>query len=126
MRELHKADAYDRAVGARVRWLRVVRRMSQSYLGRLIGVSFQQVQKYESGSNRISAGRLRRIAEIFDVPLETLFDAPRLARQGVADPFEALRTIGAARLVDAYSRIGDAQVRHAFVRLAEQMASRES
>lgn len=123
---VRKTDSRDRAVAVRVRALRLARGMTQSELGRRIGVSFQQVQKYESGANRIGAGRLQRIAEVFDVPLAALFDSPPLRRTGGADPFEAMRTAGAARLVQAYSRIRDAMVRHAFVRLAEQMASRES
>jgi transcriptional regulator with XRE-family HTH domain len=56
--------------------MRLARGMTQSELGRLIGVSFQQVQKYETGSNRVGAGRLQRIAEIFEVPLAALFDSP--------------------------------------------------
>jgi transcriptional regulator with XRE-family HTH domain len=123
---LRKTDSYDHVVGARVRWLRVARGMTQSELGGRLGVSFQQVQKYENGANRISAGRLRRIAEIFDVPLVALFGTPRLRREGVADPLAALRSIGAARLLQAYGGIRDATVRRAFVRLAEEMASRES
>jgi len=106
--------------------MRLARGMTQAELGRRIGVTFQQVQKYESGSNRIGAGRLQRIAEVFEVPLAALFDLPRLGRKDGADPLEAMRTAGAARLVQAYSRIRDAMVRHAFVRLAEEMASRES
>jgi transcriptional regulator with XRE-family HTH domain len=121
-----KTNSYDRAVAARIRALRLARGMSQSELGGLIGVTFQQVQKYETGANRIGAGRLQRIAEIFDVPLATLFESPVVRRKGGADPLEALGTAGAARLVEAYSRIRDAMVRRAFVRLAEEVASRHS
>jgi transcriptional regulator with XRE-family HTH domain len=121
-----KADSRDRAVAVRVRALRLARGMSQAELGGLIGVTFQQVQKYETGVNRIGAGRLQRIAEIFDVPLAALFGSPQLGRKGGADPLQALGTAGAARLVEAYSRIRDAMVRRAFVRLAEEMASRDS
>jgi transcriptional regulator with XRE-family HTH domain len=122
---VRKTDSRDRAVAVRVRAMRLARGMTQSELGGRIGVTFQQVQKYESGANRIGAGRLQRIAEVFDVPLAALFDSPRLRQTGGADPLEAMRTAGAARLVQAYSRIRDAMVRHAFVRLAEEMASRE-
>lgn len=105
--------------------MRLARVMTQSELGRLLGVTFQQVQKYENGSNRIGAGRLQRIAEIFEVPLAALFDSPELRREGVADPLEALGTAGAARLLQAYSRIRDAMVRRAFVRLAEEMVAHD-
>jgi transcriptional regulator with XRE-family HTH domain len=121
-----KADSRDRAVAVRVRALRLARGMSQAELGGRIGVTFQQVQKYETGVNRIGAGRLQRIAEIFDVPLAALFGSPQLGRKGVADPLDGLRMAGAARLVQAYSRIRDAMVRRAFVRLAEEVASRDS
>jgi|SRR5579859_3219414 len=119
-----QADSYDRAVALRVRALRLARGMSQTELGRQLGVSFQQVQKYENGVNRIGAGRLRHIAEIFDVPVAALFGALRRPRQGAADPLELLRSAGAMRLLQAYAGIRDAAVRRAFVRLAEETAAR--
>jgi transcriptional regulator with XRE-family HTH domain len=121
-----KTNSYDRAVAARIRALRLARGMSQAELGARIGVTFQQVQKYETGVNRIGAGRLQRIAAIFDVPLAALFESPEVRRKGGADPLAGLGMAGAARLVQAYSRIRDAMVRRAFVRLAEEVASRES
>ena len=117
-----KPDPYDREVGLRVRTLRLTRRMSQSDLGQSLGITFQQVQKYENGANRIGAGRLQRIAEIFEVPVATPFGAsPREGRAGV-DPFEGLRTPGAVQLLEAYGRIGDRTIRRAFLRFAEQVA----
>jgi transcriptional regulator with XRE-family HTH domain len=121
---MRKPDPNDRAVALRIRALRHARGMSQAELGRLIGVTFQQVQKYETGANRIGAGRLQRIAEIFDVPLVALFGPPPPRRNAVADPFEALRTEGAVRLLQAYGGIRSATVRRAFVRLAEEAAAR--
>ena len=117
-----KTDAYDRAVGLRVRSLRLSRRMSQADLGESLGLTFQQIQKYENGVNRIGAGRLQRIAEIFEVPVAALFGASgREGRAGV-DPFEGLRTPGAVQLLEAYGRIGDRVIRRAFLRFAEQVA----
>ncbi|MCJ2087057.1 helix-turn-helix domain-containing protein [Methylobacterium sp. E-005] len=63
----------DRTIGGRVATLRVARGMSQTALGEAIGVSFQQVQKYEKGRNRIGAGRLQTIADLLKVPVETFF-----------------------------------------------------
>ena len=60
-------------VGRRVRVLRLQRRLSQTDLANHLGVSFQQVQKYENGTNRISAGRLEQIAELFKIPVEAVF-----------------------------------------------------
>jgi transcriptional regulator with XRE-family HTH domain len=121
---MRKPDPNDRAVALRIRALRYARGMTQAELGRLIGVTFQQVQKYETGANRIGAGRLQRIAEIFDVPLAALFGSLPLRRNAAADPFEALRTEGAVRLLQAYGGIRSAAVRRAFVRLAEETAAR--
>jgi transcriptional regulator with XRE-family HTH domain len=68
------ATEADRTIGGRVAALRVARGLSQTALGEAVGVSFQQVQKYEKGCNRISAGRLRTIADLLKVPVETFFD----------------------------------------------------
>jgi transcriptional regulator with XRE-family HTH domain len=122
MRHARRPDAYDLAVGLRVRTLRIARRMSQAELGERLGITFQQVQKYEKGSNRIGAGRLQHIAEIFDVPIATLFGSPQLGLRGAVDPLEALRAAGAVQLLEAYGRIRGTLIRRAFVRFAEQVA----
>ena len=122
MQGSRKTDAYDREVGLRGRTLRLTRRMSQSDLGERLGITFQQVQKYENGANRIGAGRLQRIAEIFEVPIAALFGASRREGRGGVDPFEGLRTPGAVQLLEAYGRIGDRTIRRKFLRFAEQVA----
>ncbi len=61
-------------VGARVRLRRTILGMNQTILGSALGVSFQQVQKYENGTNRISASRLYDLARVFDVPIEHFFE----------------------------------------------------
>lgn len=66
------ASEIDKEVSARVRAVRLSKRISQDKLGSAIGVTFQQVQKYESGENRISIGRLCGIAAALDVPLTEL------------------------------------------------------
>jgi transcriptional regulator with XRE-family HTH domain len=106
----------------RVRTLRLSRRMSQNDVGERLGITFQQVQKYENGANRIGAGRLQRIAEIFEVPISALFGAQRREGRAGVDPFEGLRTPGAVQLLEAYVRIGDRTIRRAFLRFAEQVA----
>jgi len=62
-------DATDQSVGQKIRAQRIMRGLSQTELGNKLGVTFQQIQKYEKGSNRVSAGRLQRIAEILEVPV---------------------------------------------------------
>jgi transcriptional regulator with XRE-family HTH domain len=117
-----KTNPYDREIALRVRTLRLSRRMSQNDVGERLGITFQQVQKYENAANRIGAGRLQRIAEIFEVPVAALFGASRREGRAGADPFEGLRTPGAVQLLEAYGRIGDRVIRRAFLRLAEQVA----
>ncbi len=70
-----KPDALDIAVGHRIRIERLARRMSQTELATQIGISFQQLQKYERGLNRVGAGRLSRIAEVLGIPTRTFFEA---------------------------------------------------
>ena len=80
----------DSLVGARIRLLRKRRKMSQTELGEAVGVTFQQIQKYENGKNRVGASRLHLVATALDVPIAELFDGvaesgPRLkATQSVA------------------------------------------
>jgi transcriptional regulator with XRE-family HTH domain len=73
-------DLVDKHVGSRVRMRRLMLGMSQEELGDKLGISFQQVQKYEKGTNRISASRLHEMSEILQVPVPFFFDgAPRIA-----------------------------------------------
>lgn len=69
-----RTNAIDRHVGAQVRRLRLARDMAQAELGRRLGVSFTQVQKYERGVNRVSATRLFEIAKLFDVSIGSFFE----------------------------------------------------
>ncbi|MBP2314390.1 helix-turn-helix domain-containing protein [Azospirillum soli] len=67
-------DAVDVHVGARVRLRRTLLGLSQAALGEALGLTFQQIQKYERGANRISASRLWTMAEVLDVPVSFFFD----------------------------------------------------
>ena len=69
-----KPHPVDVCVGRRIRHFRRLRKMSQSTLAKQIGVKFQQVQKYEDASNRISASRLKMAAETLDVSIADLFE----------------------------------------------------
>ena len=114
-------DPYDREVGLRIRALRLSRKMSQTELGEQLGVTFQQVQKYELGANRVSAGRLRRIAEIFGVAVSTLFQAEQEQDGRARDASAHLRTPGAPQLLEAYAQIRDRDLRRNLVELAERI-----
>lgn len=108
----------------RIRTLRLERGLSQAELGTMLGISFQQIQKYEKGVNRVSAGRLHRVAEVLQVPV-TFFYAGFASERGRADShfielgFDLLQTSGAIRLLRAYGRINNPKIRHLFMRLAE-------
>jgi transcriptional regulator with XRE-family HTH domain len=120
-------DPRDAEIGKRVRTLRLQRGLSQTELGTLIDVTFQQVQKYEKGTNRISAGRLQRIAEVMSVSVSFFFagfdDKPKAGSSRLADvDFAFLQTEGALRLARAYARIRKPGVRLQLLRLTEAIA----
>src|SRR5260370_995652 len=124
----------DKHVGSRVRMRRLMLDMSQSDLGDALGLTFQQVQKYEKGSNRISASRLQHISQILQVPVPFFFEgAPAasgvrpaaLARADAPSPAyvtDFLATSDGLSLVKAFMCIEDAKLRRAIVRLVEGIA----
>jgi transcriptional regulator with XRE-family HTH domain len=114
----------DAAVGRNVRFWRLAKRMSQARLANRIGVSFQQVQKYELGSNRIGSGRLARIAKVLGVPVRTLFDGVESAVQAqTTSMLHLLADARAFRLARAFAVISDATIRVAIVTLVELAAA---
>jgi transcriptional regulator with XRE-family HTH domain len=117
-------DPRDAEIGQRVRALRLQRGLSQTELGQLISVTFQQVQKYEKGANRISAGRLQRIAEVLGVPVAYFFAAPgdKETSDAAGDEGVFLQAEGALRLARAYARIKEPGVRLQLLRLTEAIA----
>jgi transcriptional regulator with XRE-family HTH domain len=115
-------DKRDIEVGHRVRTFRLQKGLSQEKLADQLGVTFQQVQKYEKGTNRIAAGRLQRIAEILELPITEFFAPNKGAGAAHGDAFELLDTATTLRLVRAYSRIGDPKVQQALVYFLEQIA----
>jgi transcriptional regulator with XRE-family HTH domain len=105
--------------------------MSQTELGGVLDVTFQQVQKYETGTNRISAGRLQQIAETFDVPVTYFYagsdgNGTEPHSPAVESEFDLLQSAHAIRLVRAYSRIADRGVRLKLLKLAECIAEGRS
>jgi transcriptional regulator with XRE-family HTH domain len=119
-------DPRDAEIGKRIRALRLERGLSQTELGNLLGVTFQQIQKYEKGANRVAAGRLQRVAEALEVPI-TFFYAGSTGEHDIeTDSVDVglgfLETAGAVRLVRAFSRIQDPEMRRALVELTEKIA----
>jgi transcriptional regulator with XRE-family HTH domain len=118
-----KPDSLDIEVGRKVRALRLEKDLSQEKLGEALGLAFQQIQKYEKGTNRISAGRLQRIAEVLGVPTSAFF-ADTSAPPALADGSCGLADAGTAlRLLRAYSRIPSASLQRALTTLAEELAA---
>ncbi len=101
----------DRLVGIRITALRKARGLSQTALGNAVGVTFQQVQKYEKGQNRVGAGRLREIARLLEVPVSAFFEDEGQTEGPQEDVFGFLSAHGAIELLRAYASIQDDQVR---------------
>jgi len=131
-----KPNPIDVHVGSRVRLRRNMLGLSQEKLGEAIGLTFQQVQKYERGANRIGASRLHDLSRVLDVPVSFFFDdtdpvrAPAIPA-GFAEPpgeaFDAdpLHKRETVDLVTAYYRIGDPLVRRRLFDLAKALAAGE-
>lgn len=118
----------DRHVGSRVRMRRITVGLSQERLGEALGVTFQQIQKYEKGSNRISASRMQNIAQVLGVPVSFFFDgSPRdesiAMAVGFADSAQAdytadiFATAEGVALARAFASIEDPKVRRRVVDL---------
>jgi transcriptional regulator with XRE-family HTH domain len=127
-------DAVDKHVGNRVRMRRLMLDMSQEKLGNELGITFQQVQKYEKGTNRISASRLQAMSHILQVPVPFFFEgAPQIAGhvgKGAAAPSPAyvsdfLADADGLKLVRAFTEISDAKLRRSLVRLVEQIVGED-
>ena len=116
-------DPLDATVGSRIRVFRIHRRMSQTELAEQIGVTFQQVQKYEKGTNRIGASRLSRIATILGISISELFEASDEEAGNSALLFRLLAEPGALRVLKAYTRTSDPRVRHAIAELVDGIAN---
>src|SRR6476620_3276030 len=118
----------DKYVGSRVR-------MRQEKLVEAVGLTFQQVQKYEKGTNRVGASRIQQISEILQVPVSFLFEggpsgivgAPG-AHEGASPAYvsDFLATSEGLALTRAFTRISDPKLRRSIVELVEQIATREA
>src|SRR6201996_4275707 len=125
----------DKHVGARVRMRRMMLSMSQENLGNSLGLTFQQVQKYEKGTNRIGASRLQQIAHILQVPVSFFFEgaphAPGGPPTGMAEaPSPAyvsdfLATSDGLSLTKSFMRIKNSKPRRRIVDLVEQIAGED-
>jgi transcriptional regulator with XRE-family HTH domain len=124
----------DKYVGSRVRMRRIMLGMSQEKLGEALGLTFQQVQKYEKGTNRVGASRIQQISEILQVPVSFLFEGGPSGNasgdnfsEGTSPSYvsDFLATSEGLALTRAFTRITDSKLRRSIVELVEQIAARE-
>jgi len=127
-----RPDPVDIEVGHRIRIERLARGLSQTALANQLGVTFQQVQKYEKGVNRVGAGRLTKIAEVLGIDVSQFFGSKEIGEVGGAreggesSPLKLLTVSGAFRLLRAYGDIEDSNLRRAIVELVEQISTQKS
>jgi transcriptional regulator with XRE-family HTH domain len=115
----------DGQVGASIRAHRLMAKMSQEALAHRLGVTFQQVQKYEKGTNRLGAGRLPLIAEIFNVPVGSLFTGSAVGAGGTV-PANLVTDNATVRLLTAFGKITDTSIRRNLSELVERIAAKSA
>ena len=124
MRTKGVGNPIDLLVGSRIRMFRKGRSMSQAQLGKKLGVTFQQVQKYENGKNRVGASRLQMISPALDVPVGQFFadDAgtSRTSAKPLAFDPQALR------FAEAFIKLNDRELRNSILDMVEAMARKSS
>ena len=120
LEQLNAADI-DRHVGERIRRRRVMLGLTQEQLGEALGISYQQIQKYETGANRVSAGRLFMISQILEVGIAVLFDG--LGEEVDSDVSNASRHV--IELVRAFSKISDEKVRGSVMSLVRTLSDKD-
>jgi transcriptional regulator with XRE-family HTH domain len=120
----------DKHVGGRVKMRRMMLGMSQTELADALGISFQQVQKYEKAANRISSSRLQQVAQILKVPVTFFFDGgpasngKSTGQQSAPSPAYVTAFLGSAdglALVKAFTAVKDAKLRRSIVDLAKEI-----
>lgn len=128
-REANQIDAH---VGSRVRLRRQLMKMSQEKLGDELGVTFQQVQKYERGANRVGASRLYSLANVLDVPVNFFFEGlTGVAAGGVAETeqspivYDFIQSPDGVALAEAFSRIKTPKVRRRVLELVRSLADED-
>ena len=122
-----RMEAWNVEVGRRIRARRLECGLSQSQLGAKLGVTFQQIQKYEKGTNGVSSGRLGQISDIFQVPITFFYGSngvKRTGRAGVTETalFDLLQRRDTLRVAKAFNRLPNQNLRRGLVRLIEKLA----
>jgi transcriptional regulator with XRE-family HTH domain len=116
---------WDENIGRRLKLRRLQLGLSQESLGLALGVTFEEVEKYETGNVRIAVARLQQIAEILKVPILFFFGASvggGAQRESACNVLDFLDTAYALRLIQAFKRIEERHIRRSIVELVEQVA----
>lgn len=125
------ANAVDEHIGKRVKSRRLQVDLSQEKLADLVGVTFQQIQKYENGVNRVAASRLWEMAKALGVPVSFFYEGLEVAGRGVAEDkgadivFDMMATPEGQRLLAIFGSIRSAKLRRRVVELVRVMAAEE-
>jgi len=127
-----RPDPTDSYVGSRVRMRRKILSMTQEKLGKQLGITFQQVQKYEKGANRIGASRLQKISQVLDMPISYFFpqETPAAGSMGESTQSdyvsEFMMSSEGIELNRAFAQIKDPKLRRKVIDLVRTMATAEA
>ena len=127
-----RANSTDAYVGSRVRMRRKMLGMSQEKLGERLGITFQQVQKYEKGANRVGASRLQMISQILEVPISYFFPAEPAVAGGMGENAQSdyvsdfMMSSEGIELNRAFAQIKDPKLRRKVIDLVRTMATTEA
>ena len=128
MKDERAANAVDKKLGQRVRARRLEIGMSQERLAELLGITFQQVQKYEKGVNRIGAGRLFEVARILNVPVDFFYEGVGSSSKADTDGAPVMEFVSSGeglQLALAFMKIKDVKVRKRVLDLVKSLAEDE-
>ena len=114
----------DIEIGKRIRAKRASMSVSQETLGRKLGISFQQIQKYERGANRVGAARLQQIATILEVPVTYFYGEPEQSSE--VESLLSMDNATVLRIMRAYTKIKNQNVARQFVILAESIVAEQA
>ena len=119
----HQTDV---VVGRNIRIRRLAKNMSQTALADQLGITFQQIQKYEKGANRVGASRLMQIAEALDVPVHAFFEGAGPEAINDVSPLELISDPQALRVAKAFAQIQENKLRRSVMGLIEDIAARRN
>ena len=118
LRDKHELKKIDQTVGRNIKRLRIARKMNQKTLAERVGVTFQQIQKYESGVNRVSASRLYSLAMVFGLPVRALFSDLECPGGDLSEHGLSISSISLALMIE---EIQDESVKGYLIALARKM-----